>query len=224
MMKAKTLFIAFLLVLSTNLMAQYEPTHKSDKSTGEDKPVKAFYAGFGSSLYGKYGYLGGSFGARIAPKTIGEFNVGLGGWGGKVGFALTTNVNNKNSWCPSIGFGRNGGIQGVQLPVTLVPKAGGDEISVTTGVNLDPINVIHLGVQKQIVSKKGGRFIFEFGYSLAVSNTSYSLSDNSFTYNGVLVPTSAMDFAAAQKTVFKMLNPAGIMFNVSYVFGFGNYN
>ena len=105
-----------------------------------------------------------------------------------------------------------------------MPKAGGDEISVTTGVNFDPINVVHLGIQKQIISKKGGRFVFEMGYSLAVSNTTYSFSDNTFTYNGVLVPTTAVDFTSAQKTAFKILNPAGLMFNVSYLFGFGNYN
>ncbi|MBC7383584.1 MAG: hypothetical protein H7296_11450 [Bacteroidia bacterium] len=211
-----------------NSFGQYEPpTNKNnsvvDNPLTADKPVHFFYLGIGSGIYSKYGIIGLAVGTRISQKTIAEAQFGLGGWGSKIGISLTTNVKNVNSWCPSIGFGRNFGSQALAFNPEVVLN-GGSPFKVDANVNYVPINVLYLSLQRQFLSKKGNRFVLELGYTVPLSETKVEFSDPTVRYNGNIIPTSDLIFSPVQKTAFNIQSPSGILISASYHFGFGKFN
>lgn len=74
--------IACLILFASTADAQYVPPvqEETPKAVNEGKKLYPIYLGFGSSLFGKYGFAGLSAAARIAPQTLSEVNLGLGAW------------------------------------------------------------------------------------------------------------------------------------------------
>ncbi|MDP1727891.1 MAG: hypothetical protein Q8M15_13990 [Bacteroidota bacterium] len=223
----KLVFSVFMFLgFSFQSFSQYEPPVPIENKTNTaENPGQqpAFYIGLGTGLFCKYGLIGLAFATRITEKTLAEVQIGSGGWGNKAGFSVTTNVKRVNGWCPSIGFNRSFGADAIELEPEVVNN-GGAPFKIKTKLNLKPINVICLSMQRQFVNMRGNRFILEFGYSIPISETIVEFADQTVVYNGTIIPTSNLKFSTIQKTAFKLQNPSGLLLSLSYHFALGKYN
>lgn len=225
-MKKHAFVTLLLLGLSYPVFCQYEPPAQKENKNNEAGNVNqqpAFYIGLGTGIYCKYGLIGLAFATRITEKTLAEVQIGAGGWGNKAGISVTTNVKGINGWCPSIGFNRSFGAEAIKLEPE-VTNNGGTPFKVKTNLNLKPMNVICLSMQRQFLNARGNRFILEFGYSIPISETIVEFADQTVVYNGVVIPTSNLQFSSIQKTALKIQNPSGLLLSLSYHFALGKYN
>ncbi|OYU96033.1 MAG: hypothetical protein CFE21_06375 [Bacteroidetes bacterium B1(2017)] len=214
--------ILFLILFSRIGSAQYEPAYGTTKA--EPKSLKACYLGLGTGIYGKYGFLGLDFGVRLSPKTLAEVNLGIGGWGSKAGFSFTTFAGASNTWCPSIGFTRNSGAALPSMDSKVNLPNSNEEVTVTSDMIYNPVNIIHLSVQKQFVSTKGNRFFIELGYSLAINEVKVEFDQPTLVYKGTTYNTSDLKFSNVQTAAHKAQAPNGINISLGYQFGLGKYN
>jgi len=218
----------FFIVFGLNLInyaakAQYEPVYQKEKkenSTSIEIGEPKFYFGLGTGLHNKMGLLGISAGYKVAPNIIAELNLGIGIYGSKVGITTIFNAINKNAWCPTLGFSRASGAPSIETEVEVEYK--GQTTKITTDYYLDPMFTLIPGVQRQFVSKRGNRFVLEFGFSLALSKQNYGFNKSEIwlPLTNNMVSTSELSFSTDQKTVFKAIDPAGLMLGLSYNFGF----
>lgn len=225
-MKKTGLLLIISLFALTLVHAQYEPAYNNKKpaTTASEKGLRQTYLGIGTSLYGKYGFLGINCGYRFAPKTIGEVHLGLGGWGYKAGFSVTTHVLGRNTWCPTIGISRNSGAQNVPGNQTeVVHTITNEKFKVNTNLNYNPMTILHLGVQRQVITARNHRLVLELGYSLALTNMEVEFADRTVQVGNTTIPTDMLKFSDTQHDMFVAANPAGIMIGLVYQWGFGIY-
>jgi hypothetical protein len=220
-MKNKILFGILVLFCSQFAYAQYEYPYKNESATSASSNPN-FYLGIGTGLNYKTGAIGLSLAYRMAPKTLVELNMGIGGYGSKIGLGGVFNVIEKGTWCPSLSFSRASG--GSDLPLTVeveVPSSNGTATAKTdTKINLSPMFTLTPGVQRQFISKNGNRFILEFGFAIPLNTATQEFAESMAEVNGVMVPTSMLKFSSVQKTAFKLLDPAGLSLGLCYYFGF----
>ncbi|MDZ4668503.1 MAG: hypothetical protein SGJ00_11570 [bacterium] len=223
-MKSKLTILFSFLFLSKFGSAQYEPAY----TTKADKSLYATYLGLGTGIKGKYGILGIDFGMRLSEKTLAEVNLGLGLWGYKSGVSFTTFAGKNNTWCPSIGFTRNYGLNQFLYAPEVRSIYDGDAFMLEkTLLNFKPINVLHLSVQRQFLNKKGNRFFVELGISMALNEVNVEF-DEAFVKDGINgawpFSTKELRFTSKQLNSFKQQSPGGINISVGYQFGMGKFN
>lgn len=216
------------LVFGLNLInftakAQYEPVYQKDKkenSTSNEIGEPKFYLGLGTGLHYKMGLLGISAGYKVAPHIIAELNLGMGGYGYKVGITTIFNATNKNAWCPMLGFSRASGAPNIKTEVEVVYM--GTKTKTTTDYYLDPMITLNTGIQRQFVSKRGNRFALEMGFAFGLNKQIYGFNEKTalLVSTNTVVATSELTFSDNQKAAFKLVNPAGLMLGLSYNFGF----
>lgn len=86
----KFLLIWLSLLSCQFTFAQYEPAYKTESESNGTSPN--FYLGIGTGLNYKTGAIGLSLGYRIAPKALVELNMGIGGYGSKIGLGGVVKV------------------------------------------------------------------------------------------------------------------------------------
>jgi hypothetical protein len=218
------LIIVFVLnLIDFTAKAQYEPVYKKDKkgnSTSSEIEEPKFYLGLGTGLHYKMGVLGISVGYKVVPSIIAELNLGIGGYGSKVGITTIFNAINKNAWCPMLGFSRASGAPNVITEVEVIYM--GTTTKTTTDYYLDQMITLNTGVQRQFISKRGNRFVLEMGFAFSLTKQNYGFNESTalLASTNTYVPTSELTFSDNQKAIFKTLNPAGLMLGLSYNFGF----
>lgn len=219
----KSFAIAMLLFLfALQSQGQYEPVSRPIMKDPEDgRPLHRYYVGFGSGLSGKYGIFGLNFGTRLNPNTLAEINLGVGFWGLKSGFSVSTFVGPKNSWCPSLGITHNyGGIGNKNIAnVTM----GGKDFDVETLLDFKPINVLHASIIRQFLTPKGNRFFIELGLSIPLNETEVVFAQNTVEYAGNIINTSDLRFSRSQRNMYQILSPGGLNISFGYQLGFRNY-
>lgn len=224
----KTILNLLFLVTVAIANAQYVPAEDSNpKSKTLSTPGKTLYPiylGLGTGVYGKYGIVGLSGAVRLSPQTLAELNLGYGFWGTKMGVSLTTFAKDKNAWCPSIGFSRNTGFENVQLTSLITYKGGSSEMEYTGLHTFEPVNILHLGVQRQWLSARGNRILLELGYSLALNTPTVVLETTGIMFNNQFIPVSDITFSDTQQSIYDIMAPNGLMVSFAYQFGMGNYN
>ncbi|MCF8425600.1 MAG: hypothetical protein K9H61_01765 [Bacteroidia bacterium] len=218
----------FFIVFGLNLInytakAQYEPVYQKDKkgnSSSSEIGEPKFYFGLGTGLHYKMGLLGISAGYKVAPNIITELNLGIGGYGSKVGITTIFNAINKNAWCPMLGFSRASGFSTINTEVEVVYM--GATTKTTTDCYLDQMITLNTGIQRQFVSKRGNRFALEMGFAFGLNKQYYGFNESSalLVSTNTRVSTNELTFSNNQKAAFKLLNPAGLMLGLSYNFGF----
>jgi hypothetical protein len=229
-MKTLRTLLLFFVLMNSNLYGQYvPPTNSKEKppkdnsdEVVEEKNFFPAYLGFGTGLYSKYGFIGLSSAIRLSEKNLAELNIGRGGWGTKMGFSFTTFARNRKSWCPSIGFTRNFG--GHNIPLTAEVQVNGTDLIEDLDLlhHFLPVNIIHLTVQRQILSYRGNRIIFEMGYSLPLSKPEVIISGDSWVVvDGKFIPIDELSYTEAQELQFRIQAPNGILLSFAYQFGLG---
>jgi hypothetical protein len=219
-MKNKLFILICVFMCSHVAYAQYESPYKNESSSVSSSERPNFYLGIGTGLNYKTGVLGLSLAYRIAPKSLVELNMGIGGYGSKIGLGGVFNVVEKGAWCPSLSFSRASGGSEVPLTVEVEEIGSNNAASTETKINLSPMFTLTPGVQRQFISRKGNRFVLEFGFAIPLNTATQEFSESFAEVNGVQVPTSFLKFSSTQKTVFKILDPAGLSLGLCYYFGF----
>lgn len=219
-MKNKLFILICIFMCSHVAFAQYESPYKNESSSVSSFENPNFYLGFGTGLNYKTGILGLSLAYRMAPKTLVELNMGYGVYGSKIGIGGVFNVVEKGAWCPSLSFSRASG--GSELPLTVEVEVPSSNNTATTDtkINLSPMFTLTPGVQRQFISKKGNRFVLEFGFAIPLNTATQEFAESFAEVNGVQVPTSLLKFSSTQKSIFKALDPAGLSLGLCYYFGF----
>lgn len=219
-MRVKLLLVWVSLLSCQFTFAQYEPAYKTESESIGNGTNPNFYLGIGTGLNYKTGAIGLSLAYRIAPKALVELNMGIGGYGSKIGLGGVVNVTEKGTWSPSLSFSRASG--GTDLPLTVEVEVPGSNspAKTKTNINLSPMFTLTPGVQRQFISKNGNRFILEFGFAIPMNTPTQEFAESTAEVNGVMVPTSLLKFSSTQKSAFKLLDPAGLSFGLCYYFGF----
>ena len=216
-MKKQLLSILLIIATSQLTFGQYESPYKSE-SQASSVNAPNFFLGIGTGLNYKTGALGLSLAYRVAPKTLAELNMGIGGYGSKIGLGVVFNAINKSAWCPSLSFSRASGISDLETEVEV--EYNGATSKTTTKINLAPMFTLTPGVQRQFVTKNGSRFILEIGFAIPMNTATPEFSESFATVNNATVPTGLLKFSTTQKQIFKILDPAGLSFGLCYYFGF----
>lgn len=185
-----------------------------------DKLKHSIYLGLGTGIYGKYGIIGASMGVKVFPKTLIELNLGVGGWGSKAGISFT-GPSFKRKWFPSFGITKNFGAKNVLVNSQISYKGGTTLLDYNQGLNYNDVNVFHLGVQRQWMSKRGNRFVLEMGYSFAMNEPIVSLAVDGITFYNSFIPKEDITFSNQQARIHQIVSPSGIMINLVYQFGIG---
>ncbi len=213
------LVIALSLFSASAAYCQYEPPVTAPKADDPSAKLRGAYLGVGTGLYSKYGLLGVAAGIRVSKYTLAEFTLGLGNNGAKMGGSLTFNVKGTNGWCPSIGFGRSTGFEVLGKNQDIKVLYLGKEETANGNIQISGVNLLFLSFQKQILSKKGNRFVMEFGYSIPLGPATYGFADSTVTINKISTPVSSVQLTDKQKSDFNLTNPSGLMISFSYHFG-----
>jgi len=178
------------------------------------------YIGVGSGLYGKFGLIGAVIGVRVLPETLLELNMGMGGWGNKAGISLSNSSFSKK-WLPSVGLTKNFGAKKLPLATQITYQGGTTTIDYSDGLDYNDVNILHLGIQRQWVGKRGNKFVLEMGYSIALNEPNVTISADGIIFYNQFIPKKDITFTNQQNRIFDILSPNGIMLNLSYQFGIG---
>ncbi len=219
-MKNKLFLLICLFICSHVAFAQYESPYKNESSSVSSSENPNFYLGLGTGLNYKTGALGLSLAYRMAPKTLVELNMGLGGYGSKIGLGGVFNVVEKGAWCPSLSFSRASGFSDLLTTVEVEVPGSNNAATTETKINLSPMFTLTPGVQRQFISKKGNRFVLEFGFAIPLNTATQEFAESFAEVNGVQIATSLLKFSSIQKTAFQVLDPAGLSLGLCYYFGF----
>lgn len=189
-------------LLAFNATAQSVTMAGSPASSGDNH----VYLGVGTGINSPSGFLGLRFDGQVSDKLVLGVGAGLSTWGYKVSF--NAQLKTPSNWCPMLSFAHNTGATNV--PLEIQEEVGATVVSKTVNFDLDGLNSLSFGVEKQWFTPRGNRLGLTLGYAILVTSGGYYRTVNPAEANSY--DRQATDLA------FRIVAPGGIIVGFNYCF------
>lgn len=198
------------------LNAQYERPREVNNSGG--KTANTFLS-FGSGVNFKYGMIGMGVGMKLGENVLGELNLGIGGYGFKTGITAIFNAGSNKKWRPTLGLTRASGAEDFETEVEVTHNLL--TYKTTTKLNLPEAFALTPGFQRVFMFRNGSYLALDLGIAIGLNNFDAQISDQTVILDGIVTPSSEVEFTALQKQTLRVLGPSGLSIGLSYNFGLG---
>jgi hypothetical protein len=189
------LFIGFIIILQSGNQLFGQQLEYVNRPV----QTRPFYFGFGLGV-NDYG-LGLNLEAPIAQNLSINGNVGIGGWGLKLGGSINLySLNNHSEF--SLGYSHASGIKDFHTELSVEPN--GKEQSVN--LDLNQVSTINLIYSYNIKVGRSSKIAFSGGYAICLTNEAYRIKDF------VTLDTTS-------QLVIDMMQPGGLIFGVKLMIG-----
>ncbi len=186
----------FLIVVKAQLAAQ------QDAQINEIQKSKSLFLGVGLGI-NDYGF-GGVLELPVAEKLALFGNIGLGGWGYKIGGGIgfyPSKVPYKSS--VSIGYAFASGFDEFETELNVEPNNQSEKVM----LRLNHIGTVNLVYSYNIHLGKSSKFVVSAGYAIPLTDNTYDLKSPGV----VLTETS--------KQVIDIMAPGGLILGIRFMFG-----
>ncbi len=199
--KIQKLLATFILVVfipGITLFAGNNPKFKKEDAT----PILLIGVGLGINDYG----FGLGLEAPIMKNLSVYGDLGVGGWGSKVGMGFNYHFQQitKGSVI-SLGISHGSGLKGFETDMMVEPS--GDQQRVK--LDLNPVNTVNIKYTYNIKLGSKSKFGISAGYSIP------------FTTDNYKVLTPGVKLTPESETVLNMMQPGGLIFGFRFLFGIG---
>jgi hypothetical protein len=171
-------------------------------------PLPTDYIGVGTGINSNVGIVGITY-EHIFKEHIGTYvNLGIGGWGAKMGIGGRLYFRDALSGAVGINYSYVGGAKGVKSSLDVVEN--GKTVNKEIEFDAHPVNTLNISYLKFWRMGKRSRFNLELGYSVALngkSEANYTLK----TPGVILTETSTKALNFTQ--------PGGLIIAVGFTFG-----
>jgi len=165
----------------------------------EDRPAVFLGAGLGINDYG----LGVSLEVPLSRSVSINGNLGIGGWGGKVGTSLNYYVPSaRNNSELSLGYSYAGGMKNFETSMPVLPNGNQEDVI----MDLNPVSTLNLVYTYNVRLGKLGKLGLSAGYAVCLTSNGYTVDSSH-----VLDTTG--------DAVMKMMQPGGLILGLRFMIG-----
>jgi len=163
------------------------------------------YLGLAVGINNYTGAFGIGLDIRTIPQLLARLGAGIGSWGTKVSIGLKYEEHpGKTGWVYGAAFTNSSGLN--NFKESLMVDSAGTTVTKDVNLNLLTASTLNLTVSRNWVFHRHNEFFFEFGYSIALQNSPFQVTDGS-----VLTSTS--------KEVINITAPGGFIIACGVMFG-----
>ena len=186
----------FIIILPQRIMAQL--TNENPEMVATPSTLVGF--GFGINDYG----LGGGVELPIAKKITLYGNIGIGGWGWKVGGGLSF-YPQQMLYKSSISLGYSVAMGGKGLEEELEVEPSGQSQKVV--LDLNKVGTVNLIYSYNIKIGRYSKFVVSTGYAIPVTSNAYE------------VKSPGVTLTESSKQIISVMQPGGLIFGLKFMFG-----
>jgi hypothetical protein len=167
--------------------------------------LRRVYLGLGIGINNYAGALGIGLDIRTVPQLLMRLGAGFGTWGTKVSIGLRYEEHpGKTGWIYGLAYTNSSGLSNYKI--SLMVDSANTVVTKDVNLNLLTASTLNLTVSRNWVFHRHNEFFFEFGYSIALQNNPFVVTDGS-----VLTNTS--------KEVINITAPGGFIIACGVMFG-----